>query len=790
MTTFAPEDFAAMEESQLAYMKREYDSCFKILEELMGKYLTDTSIPLNSQVVAFYKSNGLTLESTEKALFRAASKVIGELQGGETDVNNVVHFYNIGVVTFWRGDYRRARSWLSSVYIYNSAVDMVLSRKMTCLLIECNLKLGEYSSVVRIASQALESIYEPDYSEFECLKEVQPEEKLESRLIETQYYYDQLIIYKLKALIHMRKFIRAEAILRRMDEDSFLLKTHLIYLKAQLHCMYCEYDDALIYLKQVAELNSVDPEVIKPFKSEMFKLSAAQAKCDPFHLVMLLNNVAVVYASIRQFTTSSLASGLALCIDFSQQSSSTNTASANQLSPTNVLAPPIPPASPYVNKTNNLRPQLIYNHALTLVETGALTGGFEKLREVTTWFPQSPFVWNAITQVIVKKHILDYETAFAMQKPTRNLVLTRIGEGMHRKMVLAPSLTNNPKDLLSMNSASEQSSSTDTNMTFEYATTCVRNSLICLNRIMSESKYSPSSIVKNVNYEGVEEPPRFSFACYPAGMSAPGTLKKLHVNILLNGAFVNLKAKEYADAHMYLRGLQKMEHLTVFETFLVHNYLAEVMIARGNMVEAQNHLSPALLDSLLEERKTELIFMRDMQLQMMQMKDKPQVNKKHESALPLAIGVNNDVFSLKPPARKIRPHPPCDTNDFKDDLNNAFKWPELESVSLKQFPCSPYAMRYNLACLIAMQNGFEVAESLVEEVLQIIKCCPPFDHVLYARCTQLRIWLKIAQGREGEAIKIVKQECPQWKDRSLETFERDEKLLVERFENANMEWPF
>lgn len=196
---------------------------------------------------------------------------------------------------------------------------------------------------------------------------------------------------------------------------------------------------------------------------------------------------------------------------------------------------------------------LLYNLGLQNLYCGKYTSAFDCLVEAARMQPTNSRLWLRIAECCVNRHKSDNSTDFQLKDRKRYMVCGTAGSGLHRKIILAPSISTD-KHIPAIGSAAMPVP------TLEFAALCLQNVL----QLLPDTP------------QGAEE--RNSALALAA-----------YVALCLNDPLVALKHAE---------DLLAQPKVTGTHNFLAHQYAAEALLLLDRVGDAIDHLNPDLISDL------------------------------------------------------------------------------------------------------------------------------------------------------------------------------------------------
>ncbi|XP_015273887.1 PREDICTED: CCR4-NOT transcription complex subunit 10 isoform X3 [Gekko japonicus] len=252
---------------------------------------------------------------------------------------------------------------------------------------------------------------------------------------------------------------------------------------------------------------------------------------------------------------------------------------------------------PMCTLLTNKRYELLYNCGIQLLHIGRPLAAFECLIEAVQVYHSNPRLWLRIAEccIAANKGSSEQETKGLPSK--KGIVQSIVGQGYHRKIVLASQSVQNVVYNDGQSSAIPVAS-------MEFAAICLRNALLLLPEDQQESKQENGSKVGN-QLGGNNENNENSEACsskshegdkfVPAPPSSPlrkQELENLRCSILACSAYVALALGDNLMALNHAEKLLQQPKLSGSLKFLGHLYAAEALISLDRISDAITHLNP------------------------------------------------------------------------------------------------------------------------------------------------------------------------------------------------------
>uniref|UniRef100_A0A672Q611 CCR4-NOT transcription complex subunit 10 n=2 Tax=Sinocyclocheilus grahami TaxID=75366 RepID=A0A672Q611_SINGR len=246
----------------------------------------------------------------------------------------------------------------------------------------------------------------------------------------------------------------------------------------------------------------------------------------------------------------------------------------------------------------NKRYELLYNCGIQLLHIGRPLAAFECLMEAVQVYHSNPRLWLRLAEccITANKGSSEQETKGLPSK--KGIVQAVVGQGYHRKIVLASQSAQNTI-------YSEGQSAAIPVASMEFAAICLRNALLLLPEHQQHDS-KPDNGSKSCSQSGsTESGSETSDACsgktqegdkfIPAAPSSPlrkQEVENLRCSILACSAYVALALGDNLMALNHAEKLLNQTKLSGSLKFLGHLYAAEALISLDRISDAIAHLNP------------------------------------------------------------------------------------------------------------------------------------------------------------------------------------------------------
>uniref|UniRef100_A0A673BCN1 CCR4-NOT transcription complex subunit 10 n=1 Tax=Sphaeramia orbicularis TaxID=375764 RepID=A0A673BCN1_9TELE len=246
----------------------------------------------------------------------------------------------------------------------------------------------------------------------------------------------------------------------------------------------------------------------------------------------------------------------------------------------------------------NKRYELLYNCGIQLLHIGRPLAAFECLMEAVQVYHSNPRLWLRLAECCISANKGGSEQESKGLPCKKGIVQSIVGQGYHRKIVLASQSTQNTV-------YSEGQSAAIPVASMEFAAICLRNALLLLPEHQQQDNKTENGSKSSSQSGSTESGSENSDACSGKGQEADKFLsaapssplrkqevENLRCSILACSAYVALAL---GDNLMALNHAEKLLHQTKVSgslKFLGHLYAAEALISLDRISDAIAHLNP------------------------------------------------------------------------------------------------------------------------------------------------------------------------------------------------------
>uniref|UniRef100_A0A8C7HXU0 CCR4-NOT transcription complex subunit 10 n=1 Tax=Oncorhynchus kisutch TaxID=8019 RepID=A0A8C7HXU0_ONCKI len=553
-----------------AFTAGNYEESLKHLGKLQELNKEDYKIALNKAIAEFYKSGQTTTCTLKQTLIAMKNQVHTSMEDidGLDDVENSLLYYNQAIIHYHMRQYSEAIAIGERLYQFLEPFEEKFALAVCFLLVDLYLLTYQPEKALHLLA-VLEKL------------SVQGNNKNGKGEVrggneDGKAAFDLLLLfhtcrssrpqYKVRAYIQMKSSKACKREIKSVmntagnSASSLFLKSNFEYLRGN-------------YRKAVKLLNSSNiaehPGAIK---------TGECVRC------MFWNNLGCIHFAMGKHN---------LGIFYFKKALQENDHTCAQLGDAKQFSG-IPMCALLANK----RYELLYNCGIQLLHIGRPLAAFDCLMDAVQVYHSNPGLWLRLAEccIAANKGSLEQDNKGLPSK--KGIVQAIVGQGYHRKIILASQSTQNTI-------YSDGQSAAIPVASMEFAAICLRNGLVLLpdhqqqeNKAENGSKTTSQSGSTESGSENsdacsgkVQEGDKFLSAA-PSSPLRKQEVENLRCSLLACSAYVALVL---GDNLMALNHAEKLLHQTKLSgslKFLGHLYAAEALISLDRISEAIGHLNP------------------------------------------------------------------------------------------------------------------------------------------------------------------------------------------------------
>ncbi|XP_024267422.2 CCR4-NOT transcription complex subunit 10 isoform X3 [Oncorhynchus tshawytscha] len=563
-----------------AFTAGNYEESLKHLGKLQELNKEDYKIALNKAIAEFYKSGQTTTCTLKQTLIAMKNQVHTSMEDidGLDDVENSLLYYNQAIIHYHMRQYSEAIAIGERLYQFLEPFEEKFALAVCFLLVDLYLLTYQPEKALHLLA-VLEKLSVQGNNKNGKGESVNSANK-DGRNQKAEFIgmieaaKSKMHQYKVRAYIQMKSSKACKREIKSVmntagnSASSLFLKSNFEYLRGN-------------YRKAVKLLNSSNiaehPGAIKTGECVrcMFWNNLG---C--IHFAMGKHNLGIFYfkkaLQENDHTCAQLGDGGATGNGQSKQFSG------------------IPMCALLANK----RYELLYNCGIQLLHIGRPLAAFDCLMDAVQVYHSNPGLWLRLAEccIAANKGSLEQDNKGLPSK--KGIVQAIVGQGYHRKIILASQSTQNTI-------YSDGQSAAIPVASMEFAAICLRNGLVLLpdhqqqeNKAENGSKTTSQSGSTESGSENsdacsgkVQEGDKFLSAA-PSSPLRKQEVENLRCSLLACSAYVALVL---GDNLMALNHAEKLLHQTKLSgslKFLGHLYAAEALISLDRISEAIGHLNP------------------------------------------------------------------------------------------------------------------------------------------------------------------------------------------------------
>uniref|UniRef100_A0A673BCS0 CCR4-NOT transcription complex subunit 10 n=1 Tax=Sphaeramia orbicularis TaxID=375764 RepID=A0A673BCS0_9TELE len=525
----------------------KYDESLKHLEALQELNKEDYKIPMNKAVVEFYRSGQTTTGTLKQTLMTMKNQVhtSAEDVDGLDDVENCLLYYNQAIIHYHMRQYSEAISIGEKLYQFLEPFEEKFAQAVCFLLVDLYLLTFQPEKALHLLT-VLDKLSVQGSN-----KNGKGENNSSNKDGANQKAEFTAMMEVAKSKMHQ-------------SAPSLFLKSNFEYLRGN-------------YRKAVKLLNSSNiAEHPGPIKT------GECVRC------MFWNNLGCIHFAMGKHN---------LGIFYFKKALQENDHTCAQLGDAKKFTG-IPMCALLANK----RYELLYNCGIQLLHIGRPLAAFECLMEAVQVYHSNPRLWLRLAECCISANKGGSEQESKGLPCKKGIVQSIVGQGYHRKIVLASQSTQNTV-------YSEGQSAAIPVASMEFAAICLRNALLLLPEHQQQDNKTENGSKSSSQSGSTESGSENSDACSGKGQEADKFLSAAPSSPLRKQEVENLRylifplavthhayvALALGDNLMALNHAEKLLHQTKVSgslKFLGHLYAAEALISLDRISDAIAHLNP------------------------------------------------------------------------------------------------------------------------------------------------------------------------------------------------------
>ncbi|XP_064410973.1 CCR4-NOT transcription complex subunit 10 isoform X1 [Latimeria chalumnae] len=562
-----------------AFLCGNYDTCLQHLGRLQEINKDDYKMTLNKAVAEFYKSGQTTTDTLKQTLNHLKNQIHSAVEemDGLDDVENSMLYYNQAVILYHLRQYTEAIAIGEKLYQFIEPFEERFAQAVCFLLVDLYLLTYQPEKGLHLLAVLEKMISQGNNNSSKNGKTNEASNNASKESTnqkaeggpQMEVAKSKIHQYKVRAYIQMKSLKACKREIKSVmntagnSTPSLFLKSNFEYLRGN-------------YRKALKLLNSSNIA-----EHPGFMKTGECARC------MFWNNLGCIHFAMGKHN---------LGIFYFKKALQENDNACVQLAATTTDPGKKFSGRPMCTLLTNKRYELLYNCGIQLLHLGRPLAAFECLIEAVQVYHSNPRLWLRLAECCIAANKGTSEQESKGLPSKKGIVQSIVGQGYHRKIVLASQSTQNILYNDGQSSAIPVAS-------MEFAAICLRNALLLLPEEQQETKQENSS--KSASQLGsVESSGEGSEICskghegdkfIPAPPSSPlrkQELENLRCSILACSAYVALALGDNLMALNHAEKLLQQPKLSGSLKFLGHLYAAEALISMDRISDAITHLNP------------------------------------------------------------------------------------------------------------------------------------------------------------------------------------------------------
>ncbi|XP_061574144.1 CCR4-NOT transcription complex subunit 10-like isoform X3 [Cololabis saira] len=584
-----------------AFLAEKYEESLKHLETLQEHNKDDYKIAMNKAVVEFYKSSQTTTGVLKQTLTAMKNRVPARLRrrsgveaapsltaalslfqlhsssedtDGLDDVENSLLYYNQAIINYYTRQYSEAISIGEKLYQFLEPFEEKFAQAVCFLLVDLYLVTFQPEKTFHLLA-VLDKLSAQGSSKNGKTEGSSSGKDGSSQRAELAAMIEaaksKMHQYKVRGYIQMKSSKACKREIKSVmntagnSAPSLFLKSNFEYLRGN-------------YRKAVKLLNSCNiSDHPGPLKT------GECVRC------MFWNNLGCIHFAMGKHNL-----GLFYFKKALQENDHTCAQLGNSSNGQSKSFSGIPMCALLANK----RYELLYNCGIQLLHVGRPLAAFECLMEAVQVYHSNPRLWLRLAECCIAANKGGSEQENKGLPCKKGIVQSVIGQGYHRKIVLASQAAQNTI-------YSEGQSAAIPVASMEFAAICLRNALLLLpehqqqdaktdtsSKSCSQSANTESGSENSDNCSGKGQEADKFLSAAPSSPLRKQEVENLRCSILACSAYVALAL---GDNLMALNHAEQLLHQTKLSgslKFLGHLYAAEALISLDRISDAIAHLNP------------------------------------------------------------------------------------------------------------------------------------------------------------------------------------------------------
>ncbi|XP_069068090.1 CCR4-NOT transcription complex subunit 10 isoform X6 [Pleurodeles waltl] len=532
-----------------AFLAANYEACLQHLSCLQEINKDDYKILLNTAVAEFYKSEQTITDNLKQTLHQLRNQVHSAVEEMDSldDVENSMLYYNQAVILYHLRQYSEAISIGEKLYQFIEPFEEKFAQAVCFLLVDLYLLTHQTEKALHLLVVLEKMILqgssnnkngkhnETGNNKDACNQKNEAGAQVEAAKSKIHQYKVRAYI-QMKSLKACKREIKSVMNTAGNAPPSLFLKSNFEYLRGN-------------YRKAVKLLNGSNIA-----EHPGYMKTGECLRC------MFWNNLGCIHFAMGKHN---------LGIFYFKKALLENDTACAQLAAMTTDPGKKFSGRPMCTLLTNKRYELLYNCGIQLLHVGRPLAAFECLIEAVQVYHSNPRLWLRLAECCIAANKGNSEQELKGLPSKKGIVQSIVGQGYHRKIVLASQSVQNAVYNDGQSSAIPVAS-------MEFAAICLRNALLLLPEDQQDPKQENSS--KASNQGNVDNCSENNEAC--------------RCSILACSAYVALALGDNLMALNHAEKLLQLPKLSGSLKFLGHLYAAEALISLDRISDAITHLNP------------------------------------------------------------------------------------------------------------------------------------------------------------------------------------------------------
>ncbi|XP_029178795.1 CCR4-NOT transcription complex subunit 10 [Nylanderia fulva] len=556
------------------FQKGSYASCLSYLNKLESLRPMDLKVTHNKVVVEYYKSDLKKTELMRKSLIAICGQISTDSNEAIDDVEKCVMRYNQAVLLYHTKQYNAALQIMTRLFAFIEPMEETLANKVCLLLIELYIIMEQPDPALSILNYVESQYVSIDGSKISSVdkdgiikSKIKEQKEQKKDINDTVIDAFKIKLLKCKAriylLTHQLKLCKKEW--KTLVSLGTIVNTSTIFLKANLEYLRGNYKKAMKLLNSATIERHLD-----------YKLHGESSA------VLYYNNIACLYFAMGKPNLACL---------YLQKALHENKCAVESVQ--------VKDSDPLFSQSlytlgGDKHYELMYSLGVSLLHAGKASEAFDRFTEAAQKLHNNPKLWLRMAECCISNHKDSNKVDFD-PKRRKDLVQKVIGSGIHKKIILAASLSKN------VNYHSEGLSYAIPQPTLEFGSLCLKNALNLLPN-NNEPNLPQTAIINSQTVTStLPLTSSHNLGMHHATLMSQATIIEsfnLKISVLAASAYISLCLGDYILSLEHAKALLNFNKLPGAYKLLGNLYAAESLIFMDRISEALEYLKLENLQDL------------------------------------------------------------------------------------------------------------------------------------------------------------------------------------------------